>query len=167
MNLLSSHQNRSKLLLMLITSTGGQAGNHDAANMVKLAWNDQLASLAQDVANLCMAQHILTNCDEETFIGQNLIFLTNRPANSVKFLTGETRGKMKNRTTSTVQVLCDTTFGFCGHYTLVVWATTPEVGCGIKQYLHGVEGFVGGDWAWAFVCDYNPPGNLVQRKPYV
>lgn len=44
----------------------------------------------------------------------------------------------------------------CGHFTQVVWKGTKEVGCGMARK--------GSREAW--VCNYNPPGNIVGRKPY-
>lgn len=44
----------------------------------------------------------------------------------------------------------------CGHYTQVVWKTTQQVGCGMAR----------GNGKEIWVCNYNPPGNFVGRKPY-
>ena len=45
----------------------------------------------------------------------------------------------------------------CGHYTQMVWAASTEMGCGQAQCM-------GGSVVW--VCNYNPPGNFMGRKPY-
>lgn len=45
----------------------------------------------------------------------------------------------------------------CGHYTQVVWNTTTQVGCASIQDCDG-------NTLW--VCQYNPPGNWVGKKPY-
>ncbi len=46
----------------------------------------------------------------------------------------------------------------CGHYTQVVWNTSTKVGCAyaICEDSH--------DQVW--VCQYQPAGNVVGRKPY-
>jgi uncharacterized protein YkwD len=44
----------------------------------------------------------------------------------------------------------------CGHFTQVVWKGTREVGCGMARNA--------GREVW--VCNYNPPGNVIGRKPY-
>jgi len=43
-----------------------------------------------------------------------------------------------------------------GHYTQMVWRTTERVGCGKA---------VGGGML-VIVCNYDPPGNILGRKPY-
>ena len=45
----------------------------------------------------------------------------------------------------------------CGHYTQLVWAGSSEVGCG-KAFCP--------DNSQVWVCNYDPPGNIVGRKPY-
>ncbi|MCP4702865.1 MAG: hypothetical protein GY862_39295 [Gammaproteobacteria bacterium] len=44
----------------------------------------------------------------------------------------------------------------CGHYTQVVWKSTSQVGCGMAS--------CGSSSIW--VCNYNPPGNYIGRKPW-
>lgn len=45
----------------------------------------------------------------------------------------------------------------CGHYTQIVWHSTTEVGCGMSLCP---------DKAHIWVCNYNPAGNWVGKKPY-
>jgi pathogenesis-related protein 1 len=44
----------------------------------------------------------------------------------------------------------------CGHFTQLVWKDTKEVGCGMARDSNRE----------VWVCNYNPPGNIVGRKPY-
>jgi len=58
--------------------------------------------------------------------------------------------------------------GVCGHYTQVVWAETTSVGCGyaICNGRDLVPSWTG-DNAGYLVCQYSPPGNFVNRAPYM
>ncbi len=46
----------------------------------------------------------------------------------------------------------------CGHYTQVVWRTTTTVGCAVAVCANTQEQI--------WVCQYQPPGNWVGKKPY-
>ncbi len=46
--------------------------------------------------------------------------------------------------------------GVCGHYTQVVWRDSTEVGCALAT--------CGPTEVW--VCNYNPPGNFLGKRPY-
>ncbi len=53
----------------------------------------------------------------------------------------------------------------CGHYTQIIWKTTTGVGCAHVACTTGSP--FGGSPKWDFsVCDYSPPGNYVNKKPY-
>lgn len=44
----------------------------------------------------------------------------------------------------------------CGHYTQIVWKNTTDFGC--------AKNICGNNVTW--VCNYNPPGNWIGKKPY-
>jgi pathogenesis-related protein 1 len=46
----------------------------------------------------------------------------------------------------------------CGHYTQVVWKSTTTVGCAVAVCDESHE--------QVWVCQYQPPGNWIGRKPY-
>ena len=52
----------------------------------------------------------------------------------------------------------------CGHYTQMVWRDTRGVGCAVRHCEKGAP-FGSGPWTLV-VCNYEPPGNVVGRKPY-
>jgi hypothetical protein len=54
----------------------------------------------------------------------------------------------------------------CGHYTQVVWRDSLRLGCGMTKCTTGSP-FGANTEPWLFwVCDYDPPGNIVGDKPY-
>jgi uncharacterized protein YkwD len=46
--------------------------------------------------------------------------------------------------------------GTCGHYTQMVWSATRTLGCGAARCGDGE----------VWVCNYDPPGNVVGQSPY-
>ncbi len=46
--------------------------------------------------------------------------------------------------------------GVCGHYTQIVWASPRAVGCAVAS----------NGYRQVWVCDYDPPGNIVGERPY-
>lgn len=46
--------------------------------------------------------------------------------------------------------------GTCGHYTQVVWSSSRTLGCGMARCGE----------AQIWVCNYDPPGNVVGESPY-
>ena len=44
----------------------------------------------------------------------------------------------------------------CGHYTQIVWKDSRQLGCS--------SAISGNTQVW--VCEYNPPGNIVGERPY-
>ena len=54
------------------------------------------------------------------------------------------------------QYRSNTCRGVCGHYTQIVWRDTRRVGCGAAR--------TGRTEVW--VCNYDPPGNWVGKRPY-
>jgi hypothetical protein len=53
----------------------------------------------------------------------------------------------------------------CGHYTQLVWRDTAAVGCGVATCTTGSP--LPGHSSWQFwVCNYDPPGNIVGQQPY-
>lgn len=48
----------------------------------------------------------------------------------------------------------------CGHYTQVVWKNSQSVGCGVAACTDGRSA------SQVWVCQYDPPGNYVNQRPY-
>jgi pathogenesis-related protein 1 len=54
----------------------------------------------------------------------------------------------------------------CGHYTQIVWRDTSRVGCAHRLcQANSPFGPQAPNWDF-WVCDYEPPGNVVGQRPY-
>jgi len=114
-----------------------------------LMWSDKLASVAQD-----WAEHLLTTGRFEHShnpkYGENLYEITGAfasPAQVIHAFASEVKD---------YDYRTNNCHGVCGHYTQLVWNDTKEVGCAVAR--------AGRKEVW--VCEYDPPGNWVGRKPY-
>lgn len=115
-----------------------------------LEHHNGLAGAAQQWANGCKFEH------SGNGYGENLAFFSgqdSRPAEVVGAWAAEVADYdyQANSCADGAQ---------CGHYTQIVWRNTAQVGCGATAC--NVEGFDGILW----VCNYNPPGNVVGERPY-
>ncbi len=114
-----------------------------------LVWSGSLAAVAQEWANKLIANGQFVHSHNPNF-GENLYEIDGglaMPAEVVAAWAGEVKD---------YNYRSNTCSGVCGHYTQIVWADTKEVGCAWAQH--------GRRQVW--VCEYNPPGNWVGRKPY-
>jgi uncharacterized protein YkwD len=114
-----------------------------------LAWSDRVAARSQDWADTLLARKQFMHRPNSTY-GENLFEITGAtasPAQVVHAWAAESRNYnyRSNR--------CS---GVCGHYTQIVWADTKKVGCAVAR-RRGRE---------VWVCNYDPPGNWVGRRPY-
>ena len=117
--------------------------------MSPLAWSDRLAARSQDWADTLLARRQFVHRPNSTY-GENLFAITGAPASSAQVVNAWA-AESRNYDYSS-----NTCRGVCGHYTQIVWGDTKEVGCAVARG--------GGREVW--VCDYDPPGNWVGKRPY-
>lgn len=128
----------------------------DAENSVRarvgvppLAWSAPLATVAQRWADHLMQTGGFAHRPGNPF-GETLYAITGgvaSPAEVVASWAAEARDY------DPVTGVCRSV---CGHYTQIVWRGTRAVGCA------AVTGTVRQVW----VCEYDPPGNIVGESPY-
>jgi pathogenesis-related protein 1 len=121
-----------------------------------LVWSEELAAFAQKWADElarkgCEMEHRPATGEWGTRYGENIYWssgMSNEAtavvdswASEVKFFNPR-NGKCSG--------------GVCGHYTQIVWSATTQVGCGMAK--------CGNEEIW--VCNYDPPGNYKNQKPY-
>ena len=156
-----------KLLTLIVAfsalATGIRAASRDLAeemirahNRVRagvgagpLKWSDQLAGSAQEWADTLVRRGQFAHRPNPKY-GENLYEITGGFASAedvVEAWAGESRD-YNYRSNSCRSV--------CGHYTQIVWADTSRVGCAVAR----------GRGREVWVCEYDPPGNWVGRRPW-
>jgi pathogenesis-related protein 1 len=121
----------------------------ERAGVRPLAWSDRLAARAQDWADTLLARNQFSHRPNSSY-GENLFEIRGAaasPAQVVDAWAAESRS---------YDYKANTCRGVCGHYTQIVWSDTKEVGCAVARQK--------GREIW--VCNYDPPGNWVGRRPY-
>lgn len=155
-------------ILIVLAGTGGAQWRHFGApssmasemlaahNAVRatvgvapLAWSDRLAAQAQDWADALLARKQFAHRANST-CGENLFEITGAPASSEQ-VVGTWAGESRD-----YDYRSNRCRGRCGHYTQIVWRDTKEAGCAMARG--------GGREVW--VCDYDPPGNVIGERPY-
>lgn len=114
-----------------------------------LDWSSHLANEAQKWANLLVAQDLYKPRRDGRY-GENLFEIVGGRASEGQ-VVGAWAAEVShyNRRTN----MCS---GRCGHYTQVVWHDTERVGCGVARNRRRE----------VWVCNYDPPGNIVGERPY-
>lgn len=144
------------------SATGGVSSSSLAREMVAshnavrarvgtapLRWSDTLASFAQQWANQLIQNGQFAHSHNPKY-GENLYEISGgaaTPASVVKTWAEEVHD---------YDYGTNTCRGVCGHYTQVVWRDTSKVGCAVART----------EAREVWVCEYDPPGNWVGRKPY-
>jgi uncharacterized protein YkwD len=114
-----------------------------------LRWSNELASYAQNWANQLAARGQLEHRQERKY-GENL-FMGSGNKWSPTEVVDDWGSEVQDYDYSS-----NSCRSICGHYTQIVWKETTEVGCGVARS--------GNREVW--VCNYNPHGNRIGRKPY-
>jgi len=128
----------------------------DAHNAVRadlklplLQWSNELAALSQKWANTLLV-HNRVYINPTTPYGQNLFMVSGgsaSPAAVVRQWASESWSFDYDSNSCS---------GICGHYTQLVWKHTSRVGCAVAR----------GNNQEVWVCDYDPPGNVLGQSPY-
>jgi uncharacterized protein YkwD len=114
-----------------------------------LAWSDRLAALSQDWADTLLARKQFVHRPHSAY-GENLFEISGAAASPTRVVDAWASESKNYDYTSN---RCN---GMCGHYTQIVWHDTKEVGCAVAR----------GEGLEVWVCNYDPPGNWIGRRPY-
>ena len=117
--------------------------------MPPLAWSDRLAAYAQDWADTLLARNQFVHRPNPAY-GENLFEITGAAASPQQVVDAWAEESRNYDYTS------NRCAGKCGHYTQIVWRDTKRVGCAVAR----------GRGRDVWVCNYDPPGNWVGKRPY-
>ncbi|XP_053316456.1 cysteine-rich venom protein TEL1-like [Spea bombifrons] len=130
--------------------------NPPARNMLKMVWNDEAATMADNYAKMCLPNHSEPNLRKSTnFNGGENVFRSNFKASwddVIKSFYSEVVDFEYGKGAKSPGVKI-------GHYTQLTWATSNQVGCAINYSSNN-------NLPYGFVCHYNPPGNNVSSMGY-
>jgi pathogenesis-related protein 1 len=150
------------LLLTALASAAGETplardflAAHNAARAKvgapKLVWSDRLAAIAQEWADHLASVGGFEHRPKSKY-GENLFEMRGGKSTAAevveKWMSEAANFDYKSNRCRKGAM--------CGHYTQVVWRNTKEVGCAVA----------GKGTREVWVCDYDPPGNYVGRRPY-
>jgi len=135
----------SSVLLMLAAHNAVRA----TQSIRPLTWSETLAARAQDWANTLLTRGEFIHHLKSPY-GENLFEIdgaTASPEQVVEAWAAESRDY--DYATNKCRKVC-------GHYTQIVWAATTKVGCGVARNARRE----------IWVCNYDPPGNYIGKRPY-
>ncbi|GFG39604.1 hypothetical protein Cfor_02878, partial [Coptotermes formosanus] len=153
------HNNLRRQVAQGTESRGNPGPQPSAANMRKISWDDELATVAQRWANQCTFGHDACRKVSRFSVGQNvyLSWTTGVPPDgqqdwSSAGLSWYNEVPLFNRSNVNPFQYSSAT----GHYTQEVWAETYKIGCGFTAYTSS-----DGKYNKFYVCNYGPAGNIV------
>jgi uncharacterized protein YkwD len=114
-----------------------------------LTWSDGLAERAQAWADTLLRQREFVHSSRNPY-GENLFEIMGAPATPAQVVADWASEEVN------YDYRANQCHGVCGHYTQIVWRETRQVGCGVARSS--------GREVW--VCEYQPRGNWVGRRPY-
>ncbi|RZF47926.1 hypothetical protein LSTR_LSTR008730 [Laodelphax striatellus] len=138
---------------------GSVSGQPPAANMLEMAWDEELARKAQSWADSCPAGHDSNYARRvgRFSVGQNIAKTWSSSGRS--YAESPNFSSQINAWFSEVYHYSFGRGG-AGHYSQMVWGDSHLVGCGYTQYVDGTRN------TKMYVCNYGPGGNVVGKSPY-
>jgi len=144
-------------------------GKEQGSNILKLVWSDEIASVAQTLADTCSGKHGMQSDCSGQGIGQNNFIAGGGAAFPVVDMKSAVTDWASERQywnfgTNTCQA---PTGKYCGHYTQLAWANTQKVGCGYAQCPQIINGATTYKNALFIVCNYAKQGNYDNQPVFL
>ncbi|XP_063843649.1 uncharacterized protein LOC135090578 isoform X2 [Scylla paramamosain] len=143
---------------------GAPGPQPSGANMRALAWDEELATVAQRHADQCVFEHECPDCRrvDRFGVGQNL------------FISFQSNLDLRIQWSRAILSWFDEVADFpntsihpyqfsqaTGHYTQMLWWDTALIGCGFTMFLED------GWWKKLYTCNYGPAGNIIFSQMYL
>ncbi|KAF4532745.1 hypothetical protein B566_EDAN007712 [Ephemera danica] len=143
---------------------GQVRGAPAAVAMANMVWDQELANIAQRLADQCKMAHDTQRRVARFPVGQNLYMEgTSASGNTNINMTKVTDAWFNEIYNPGFPASYINPFKFiygAGHYTQVAWADTKTIGCGYTMFQEG-------SWYWKLVaCNYGPAGNVIGGRMY-
>jgi len=147
----------------------------NAANMMELEWDDELAYIAQGWANQCYWEHDKCRITKDgcfASVGQNLAVdghsSPNGKATNWDWAIQEWYDEVKdyNKENAEKYTSPGKNGAMVGHFTQVIWADTHKVGCGYVKF-YGSQPLGKAYYNNYYVCNYGRAGNTPNKPIYI
>ncbi|PNF13786.1 hypothetical protein B7P43_G12434 [Cryptotermes secundus] len=157
--IVDAHNNLRRKVAKGQETQGKPGPQPSAANMKKISWDNELATVAQRWADQCSFGHDACRNVGRFYVGQNVYQSSTKGSSpngqqdwqsAVQAWYNEVKDFSKNSVSP---------FKYssgAGHYSQVVWATSDKIGCGFTAYA-GSDGW----YNKMYVCNYGPGGNVI------
>ncbi|XP_033214828.1 venom allergen 3-like isoform X2 [Belonocnema kinseyi] len=157
-----SHHNELRRRVAAGMETQGSPGPQPPTKfMPDLAWDNELAIIAQTLADTCKFEHDKCRDVERFPVGQNIASIASTEPNFSPDLTRLVQMWYDEVKLFNGQDVSEYSFNpAVGHYTQLVWAKSLYVGCGVVKYSEGGLNKV------YLVCNYGPAGNVLGEEIY-
>ncbi len=120
-----------------------------SVRVAPLKWSDRLAAVAQDWAEALLLRKQLLHRPGNQY-GENIFDIRGAPASPQQVVdTWASEAADYDYASNKCRKVC-------GHYTQIVWGDTKELGCAVTRDARRE----------VWVCNYNPPGNYIGKRPY-
>lgn len=157
-----------------LVAKGWLRGYKPAANMYELVWDDELAEVAQALADRCgdMSHDLASARFTRRFklTGQNLAteHRSNQvmAANWVRFVDRWFKEHINYPPQQVKRFQPSFNRGPVGHFTQVIWANTQHLGCGFTMFRMKGD-FSAMPFKKNYVCNYGNSGNIKGQPVYI
>ncbi|XP_063221286.1 venom allergen 5-like isoform X2 [Bacillus rossius redtenbacheri] len=132
-----------------------------AADMMQLVWDDELAAVAQVWADQCSYQHDSCRRVGRFEVGQNVAMRTGRTQFPAEDMYRNIDMWFEEVEKLAPNIIDEYTSSESDHFTQLAWAATGAVGCGASIYRSGEA-----EYTELLVCNYGPSGNRPSLPVY-